>query len=45
MQDYDKDTYNQVCAWISTACQLADKPTPVVDFEVFMKDTLGYRVR
>lgn len=45
MQDYDKDTYNQVCAWIGTACQLADEPTPVVDFEVFMEDTLGYRVK
>jgi hypothetical protein len=42
---YDTDTYTQVCAWIGTACQLADEPLPVTDFEEFMSDKFGYRVK
>ena len=43
--EYNTDTYTQVCAWIGTACQLADQPLPVSDFEAFMENELGYRVK
>ena len=42
---YDTDTYNQVCAWVGTACKLADKPMTEVDFEKFMEEELNFRVK
>ena len=42
---YDTDTYTQVCAWVGTACNLAEKPMTEVDFEKFMEEKLSFRVK
>tara|TARA_R110002012_G_scaffold25229_4_gene83856 strand:+ start:730 stop:1086 length:357 start_codon:yes stop_codon:yes gene_type:complete len=44
--DYiDRDIYTQVCAWVGTACKLADTPMAEADFETFMEEELDFRVK
>lgn len=45
IKEYDTTTYNQVCAWVGTAVRLANEPMPITEFEKFMSENLGYRVK